>query len=292
MVLGAKRLFTDRGVDGKVEQGLRNLVAVRAPGLLDALGKHLHRNIAGDRPRGGVLLLGIGLQPLDIVLVRRRSVRPVVDVVGVSPDPDRIFGAHRSCRFDRGRLAGADEVVLDGIEIAERLGLLGEGEEVPAPQRGEHCVRLLAHLRVDERRVIGLAELRPLLVDDLDIGLDLLEMLDEGLRHVLAVGVIGADRRNPLQPPFGDDLGSGTALDRGVRGGAEHVRMQVRRSGELIGLRDRRDEDDLVVLGDRRDRRTFRRSECADEEIDVVFENELARDAHGLVGVALRVSQD
>ena len=40
--------------------------------------------------------------------------------------------------------------------------------------------------------VVRLAELRPLLVHDLHARLDLLDVLDEGLGHVLAVGVVGA----------------------------------------------------------------------------------------------------
>ena len=40
--------------------------------------------------------------------------------------------------------------------------------------------------------VVGLAELRPLLVDNIDAGLNLLDVLDEGLGDVLTIGVISA----------------------------------------------------------------------------------------------------
>ena len=50
--------------------------------------------------------------------------------------PTGIVGAHDLVDLGRARLADADEVVLDGVEIPERLGLLGEGHEVP-PQSDE-----------------------------------------------------------------------------------------------------------------------------------------------------------
>ena len=108
-----------------------------------------------------------------------------------------------------------------------------------APQAAEDGVRLLGHLGVDERRVVGLAELRPLLVDDLDVGPDLLQVSDEGARHVLAERVVGAHGADALDVPLRHDLGGRAALDRRVGGGAEHVGMKVLRRGELVGLHHR-----------------------------------------------------
>jgi hypothetical protein len=49
--------------------------------------------------------------------------------------------------------------------------------------------------------VVGLAELRPLLVDNIDAGLNLLDVLDEGLGDVLTIGVIRCDGRDaPAKP--------------------------------------------------------------------------------------------
>ena len=49
--------------------------------------------------------------------------------------------------------------------------------------------------------LVGLAELRPLLVDNIDAGLNLLDVLDEGLGDVLTIGVIRCDGRDaPAKP--------------------------------------------------------------------------------------------
>jgi hypothetical protein len=66
--------------------------------------------------------------------------------------------------------------------------------------------------------------------------------------------------------------------------------VQLVRRRQLIGLRDRRDEDDLVLLGDDRHGRPLGRGQGADQEVDVLLQDELARDAHGLVRVGLGVA--
>ena len=52
------------------------------------------------------------------------------------------------------------------------------------------------------------------------------------------------------------------------------------------------DEDDLVLLGDRRDRRAFGRRERAEKEIDILAQDQVARDTDSLVGIALGVADD
>ena len=194
--------------------------------------------------------------------------------------------------FDRARFASADEVALERLEIAERLRLLRESHKIAAPERGEHRFGLFCELSVDERRVIAFTELRPLLIDNLDVRSKLLQVLDERLRDVLTVGVVRADRADPLDVPLGDDLGGATPFGRRNRRCAEHIWMQVRRRRELVRLWDRRDEDDLVLLGDRRHGGTFGRRQRADNEVHVILEDELAGNAHRLVGVALGVAEE
>ena len=112
-------------------------------------------------------------------------------------------------------------------------------------------------------------------------------------RHVLAERVVGAHRSDALDVrPLRHDLRAGAALDRGVAGGAENIGVQIFLRDELVGLHDRHHEDDLVLLRDRRDSRAFGRGERAEQEIDVVAQDQIARDAHRLVGVALGVTRD
>jgi len=66
--------------------------------------------------------------------------------------------------------------------------------------------------------------------------------------------------------------------------------MQLVRCRELVRLRDRRDEDDLVLLGHHGDGGPLRRGEGAHEEVDVVLQDHLAGHPHGLVGLALGVA--
>src|ERR1700754_1971821 len=106
-----------------------------------------------------MLLVGIFLQAVDEFLVLLRSFVPVEYVVGVAPDPQRIVVADRLGGFDRACFAARDEVEFYRVEIAQRLRLLDESDKMPAPQRGEPRLRLLGELGVDERRVVGLAEL-------------------------------------------------------------------------------------------------------------------------------------
>jgi hypothetical protein len=161
---------------------------------------------------------------------------------------------------------------------------------VAAPQAGEHRVGLLGHLGVDERRVVGLAELGPLLVDDLDVGPQLLQVRDERLGQILAERVVRTHRRHFLHLPLGHQLGGGAAFDGGGGGGAEHIGMQVGRRGQLVGLDHRHHEHGLVLLGHRRHRRAFGRRERAHQEVDVLAQDQVARDAHRLVGIALGVA--
>ena len=159
--------------------------------------------------------------------------------------------------------------------------------------RREHGLRLLGHLRIDEGRVVGLAELRPLLVHDLDVGAQLLDVLGEGLRHILPVGVVVGDGGDLLHVlPRGDDLGRRASFHRRVGGGAEDIRMQVLLSSQLIGLGDGRDQDDLVLLGDGRNSGTLGRGQRTHQELHLLLEDHLARHAHRLVGGGLAVAHD
>ena len=193
-----------------------------------------------------------------------RRLAPVERVVGVAPDPHRVVGAHRLGRLRRGGFADADEVVLDRVEHAERLGLLRVGHEEAAPDRREDRLRLLGHLRVDERVVVLFTELGPLLVDDLHARLDLLEVVHERPRHVLAVGVVEAHRGHVRRRPLGHDLGRASSFHRRGRRDPEHVGVQLVGRRELVGLGDRGDEDDLVLLGHDRDGRPLGRGQRAD----------------------------
>ena len=138
----------------------------------------------------------------------------------------------------------------------------------------------------------ALAELRPLLIDDLDVGPRFLDEVDEGGDGVAAVGIVGRDRGDPLHVlPLRHDRGAGAAVDVGVGGDAEDVGVEVGRRGELDGLRRRRDEDDLVLLGDGRHRRRLRRGQRAGQEVDIVLDDQLAREPHRLVGAGLAVAR-
>src|SRR5207247_3646380 len=91
---------------------------------------------------------------------------------------------------------------------------------------------------------------------------------------------------------LGDDLGRAAALDGGGGGHAEDVGVQLGGRRELGGLRNRRDEDDLVLLGHHGDRRPLGGGQRADQEVHVVFQDQLARLADRFVGVGLGVAGD
>ena len=117
--------------------------------------------------------------------------------------------------------------------------------------------------------------------------------VDERARHVLAESVVWTDRSDAFDVrPLRHDLGCSAAFDRRVAGRAENVGVQVFLRDELVGLHDRHHEDDLVLLRDRRDRRTFGRGERAEQEIHVLAQDQVARDAHRLVGIAFGVADD
>src|SRR5205085_9330598 len=114
----------------------------------------------------------------------------------------------------------------------------------------------------------------------------------KGGNRIAAVGVIGRDRRHPLHlTPFRHQRGGGVALDCRVRGKAEDVGVKVLRGGQPRRFRDRGDEHDLVLLGDRRDRRRLGRGQRTGQKIDVVFDDQLARQAHRLGGGGLAVAR-
>ena len=218
--------------------------------------------------------------------------RPDHRIIGVGPDPVGIVGAQRLGRVGGPDLAAVGQAVVDRLEIAERSRLLGEGDEVAAEHVAEHRIRLLGHLRRDERREVALAELGPLLVDDLDVGPRLLDVVDEGGDRVASVGIVGRDGGNPLHLlPARDDRRAGAAVDVGVGGETEDVGMQVCRRRELDRLRRRRDEHDLVFLGDGRHRRRLRRGQRPRQEVDIVLDDQFAREPHRLVGARLAVAR-
>ena len=213
-------------------------------------------------------------------------------IVAVGDDAVGIVLAER-LRFVGGAdLGWVDKAVPDRLEVAERRRLLDESHEIAGEHRGIDGIRLLAHLRRDEGREVGLAEFRPLLVDDLDVGAKLFQRLDEAGDRVAAIGIVGGDRGDGLDALEPGHLRRpGEALDIGVRGNAENVRVNMLWVRQDRALRRRGDEDDLVFLGDRRYRRRLGRSQGADEEIDVVLDDQFAGKAHRLIGVRLAVAR-
>jgi hypothetical protein len=68
--------------------------------------------------------------------------------------------------------------------------------------------------------------------------------------------------------------------------------MQLVGRGQLVRLCDRRDEDNLVFLGYRRDGGSLGRRKRAYQEVHLVLEDHFAGDAHRFVGGAFRVARD
>ena len=130
VILGADGLLADRRIDGDIQHGLGHLLGVGAARLGDRRGQDLHADIAGDRPGGGVLLLRVGTQPRDVLLVRGWSV-PVESVVGVRPDAERIVVAHGLGGFDRPSFARAKEVAVERLEIFSALACLAKVTKWP-----------------------------------------------------------------------------------------------------------------------------------------------------------------
>src|SRR5574342_1041812 len=109
-------------VDGESKERFRHLVRLDAAGFLDRLGQSLHADITLDGPGGGVLVLQVLADPGHVLPVGGRTLGPVEGVVGIAPDADGIIRAHGLRGLGGAGLAGAEEVVLDGLEVAEGLG--------------------------------------------------------------------------------------------------------------------------------------------------------------------------
>jgi hypothetical protein len=58
-----------------------------------------------------------------------------------------------------------------------------------------------------------------------------------------------------------------------------------------IALRGRRNKDDLVFLGDRRDRWRLGGGQGAGQEVDIVLDDQLAREPHRLIGAGFAVAR-
>ena len=226
-------------------------------------------------------------------LVRGGLVRatPNDRIIGIGDDPVGIVLAER-LRFVGGAdFGGIEHAVLDRLVVAERRRFLGEGDEIAGEERAVDGVRLLTHLRGDERSEVCFAQFRPFLVDDLDVGPELFQFGDKGRRGVAPIGIVGGDRRDGFDVlPLRHQRGAGLPLDSGIRGNPEDVGVQLRRLRQFGQLRRRRDEDNLVLLGDGRDRRRLGRGQGAGKEIDAVLDDQLACEAHCLVCVGLAVA--
>ena len=294
MCLRVERALADRSVERQACQSLRYLVRIGAAGLFDPLGDRRDRLIADDRPAGAVFAFHRLLQLLHIFLVLRRfALAPDHRVIGVGDDAERIIGAEGFSQIDRADLAAVDQPVLDHLEITERRRLLRKRDEIAAEHVAEHRVGFFAHLCRDEGGEIRFAQLRPFLVDDLDVGAQFLDVLDKGADRIAAIGVVWRNRRHLFDIlPFRHQGGASASLDQRVGSHSKDVRVQVLRRGQQHRLRGRGDKDDLVLFGDRRDRRCFRRGKRARKEFDIVFDNHLTGEAHRLVGIRFAVTRE
>ena len=128
---------------------------------------------------------------------------------------------------------------------------------------------------------------------DLDIRAELLQVLDKGADRIAAIGVVWRDRRHLFHIlPFRHQGGASAPLDQRVGGNAKDIGVKVLRRGQQHRLRGRGDKDDLILFGDRRDRRRFRRGKRARKEIDIVLDDHLTGEAHRLVGIGLAVARE
>jgi hypothetical protein len=174
-------------------------------------------------------------------------------------------------------------------EIARRTQ---EVHEVGAEHAGDHEIRRLGLQRRHVRGEVGGAELGPLLADDHDVRPHYLEVRNEILGEVLAVLVVGRDRRHALDVgPALQVLGHDAAdLDRGQVGAAD-VRM-TRLPGEPLRRREPADHEHLVLPTEIADRDRGAAVDADGHELDLLLEDHPAGLGDRLLDLAAHVGGD
>ncbi len=197
----------------------------------------------------------------------RRGVVAAFGVVPEADDPVDQLGTQRADVGLIGRRLVGDQ--RDLVLQSERAPLLEEVQVVGADHLDEHGVRMRRLDARDVRAVVGRAERRPHLRDDLAA------LLGEGLREpagVLVAERVGVgDRRDGLVPllrgPFaGDVRGLTRAPARDLDD--ERVRHPLR---EVVGGDGRHDQRDAMLLGVRRDGEPFVREVRTDDDLRAVL---------------------
>src|SRR5262249_20988496 len=178
---------------------LSGSVTLRA---LDGLRDDVH---AGVAPRGPQLRLRVlhpvGTRPFDVLLIPAVEFGMSLQHPVVVPRERGGDGADGCFLAERVQLVGSADGGRDEADLVhepEGPGLLHEGDLLRPPQSAEKrfCTRL-EQCR-DIGAVVGLAELRPVLLDHLHIGFEVLQVRPELLPEVLTVLVVGGDLR-PLR---------------------------------------------------------------------------------------------
>ena len=177
------------------------------------------------------------------------------------------------------------------LEQAALLRLAHERQPVAAEQRDVERVGILIEDRGDERSRLELAQCRPVLADDLHLGLELLEPVPERFPRALAVLVIRTDRRPFRVLQLAGLVGEHPALLVGVRAHAKDVVVALR-PRDRLGQRLGRHEQRLVLLGPVGDRQADVREERAGDQRDLLAGDQLLGLLHRLGRLALVVAKD
>ena len=271
MRLGVDRQAAHRRVYGHAFQGLDDLFGIARAGLLDGRGIELDAVVGQNRPHRGCLGTGsLGQPGLELLMGIGRRVVP--KLVGVGPDVVGIGGAQLARHLVAGDLATGDVDVI--LEEAEGRRLLGEVDEMVAPQAAGHGLAAGAHDLGDVGVEVGGAQFGPELDDDLGARRMLGQGLDDAVAEVVAVSIVELDVTDLLAVHLGDDLRHGVALEVGVRGRAEDVGVQFRRR-HLDGLGDGGDVDHLLLARHFRDGQADARGKAADQYVDAFLGDQL-----------------
>ena len=185
--------------------------------------------------------------------------------------------------------AGGEEVELLGE--AERPGLLHEGDLLRPPEAAEERLRPRLEQRGDVGAVVALAELRPVLLDHLDVGLEELQVGPELLPQVLAVFVVRGDVRPLLVREGRRLLGQHPRVLVHVVRGVGDVPVPVV-PGQARGLAVGGEVEHLGVLGVGGDGQAHRARDAAGQEVHLLLEHQLAGGLDRLVGLELVVAVD
>ena len=277
---------TDRGVDRQSLERRRDLVGIERARLLDRRFREHHADIAEHRPLRGLLRAELLRQRLVERLVER-IVRDVPKLVAVGDDVVGILALQLPGDLVRADLAAGDP--FDVGKEAERAGLLHPGDEMRAPQTGQHAVAAGRHDLGDEGVEVGGAELRLQGQHDLGVRRVFRQRLQDARLQIVAVGVVELQVADLLQPVLARQPGHRLAFDIGVGGGAEDVFVQLV-GGHLDGFGNGRQVDDLFLPGDLGHPEPDRRAQAADDDIDTVLGDQLLHRRGGGGGVHLVVA--